>query len=342
LLSRPLLLLLFLSCLAGTRCAVHPRHRFDQAALPPAPDYSKGAQWAALPTKQDLADRTPCPYVRDEQAAADVDVFFLYPTTYTGSRRSEHQWNADMADVAVCKKTDESSILFQASAFNGAGRVFAPYYRQAHLHVFFGKDTASAAQALQVAYSDVQAAFEYYMKHWNQGRPFILAGHSQGARHIMHLLRDRVEGTPLEQQLVAAYIVGWPVRRDFFRSLKPCESADQTDCFCTWRTWERRFAQRKANEPQVVCTNPLLWNTAEGQYAGREKNLGGVVRPFCSVRPQFTDAEVWRGFLLATKPKFPGSFLFVRKNYHIGDINLYYMNVRENAQRRAKAFVKAK
>lgn len=335
-LSRPLLFCLCLS--AG--CAVHPRHAFDRATLPPAPDYSYPTQWAALPGKQDPADHTPCADVQDKQATSGTDVFFIYPTTYTGSRKSECHWNADVGDDALCKKTDESSILFQASAFNGAGRVFAPYYRQAHLHVFFGKDTASATQALHVAYTDVQMAFDYYLKHWNQGRPFIIAGHSQGARHAMHLLRDRVEGTPLEKQLVAAYIVGWPVQRDFFRSLKPCENPEQTGCFCTWRTWERRFARRKAHEPQVVCTNPLLWSTTEGAYAEKDKNLGGVLRPFCSVRPQLTDAEVWQGVLLASKPRFPGSFLLVRKNYHIGDINLYYMNLRENAQQRATAFVK--
>lgn len=334
--KKPSLLLLWLPVWVG--CAVHPRSAFDSARTPPPPEYARTEHWAALPDKRDAADRTPCG-ARDEQNTAAVDVFFLYPTTYTGTRRAERGWNADVNDAALNAKTDSSSILFQASIFNGAGRVFAPRYRQAHLHVFYGKDKKSAAQALEVAYADVLAAFEHYLKNWNQGRPFIIAGHSQGARHATFLLRDRVQGTPLERQLVAAYLVGWPVPKDFFQTLRPCQSATDTECYCTWRTWERRYGRRKAFQPEVVCTNPLLWTTAEGRYASADANLGGVVQPFCTVRPNFTDAEVCKGILLAKKPKFPGSILFVRKNYHIGDLNLYYMNVRENAQRRAEAFL---
>lgn len=337
--KKKLLYLLF-SLPLLTSCSVHPRSAFDPTRTPSPPDYALPGHWAALPDKKDPADRTPCPNLITAPADAPVDVFFLYPTTYTGTQRTEREWNAAIDDAALNHKTDESAILFQASAFNGAGRVFAPYYRQAHLHVFYGKDKKSAEQSLDVAYADVLAAFDHYLKNWNQGRPFIIAAHSQGARHAMLLLRDRVEGTPLQQQLVAAYLLGWPVRKDFFKTLQPCQSPDDTACFCTWRTWERRYGRRKAFETDVVCTNPLLWTTVEGKRASADANLGGVVQPFCAVRPNITDAEVYRGVLLARKPKFPGSFLLVRKNYHIGDLNLYYMNVRENAQTRVKSFLK--
>lgn len=333
------LLLLAAAC---TACrSVRPRTPFDASTPPAPPDYSRMENWAAHPDKKDPADQTPCPYLKDEQGGSAVDVFFLYPTTYTGGSRDQRNWNASVDDAGTNKKTDEGTILFQASIFNGTGRVFAPRYRQAHLSVFFGQDEVSAQKALALAYADTKAAFEYYLAHWNQGRPFIIAAHSQGARHSLYLLRDMVEGKPLQQQLVAAYLVGWPVQEDFFKQIKPCESPEQTGCFCTWRTWNRNFALKKAFQRDgVICTNPLLWTTAEGQYASKEKNTGGVVRPFCAIRPQIVDAEVYRGILLASKPKFPGSFFFRRKNYHIGDLNLYYMNVRENAQMRAKAYLK--
>lgn len=332
-------ILFFLALLLFAACrSARPTSAFDPMRVPPAPDYMVSDNWAALPDKKDPADQTPSPDLRDEQANALVDVFFLYPTSYTGSRRAERDWNANTSDAAVNQKTDESSILFQASIFNGAGRVFAPRYRQAHLNVFFGKDQSSNKQALDLAYADVKAAFEHYLKYWNKGRPFIIAGHSQGARHAMFLLRDLVEGKPLEKQLVAAYIVGWPVNDVFFNSLKPCQSPSQTDCFCSWRTWERAYGYEHATQPEVVCTNPLLWTTEEGKYAPKSANKGGVVRPFSTIRPGITDAEVHKGIVLAAKPKFPGSFLLRQKNYHVGDLNLYYMNVRENAQARARAF----
>lgn len=336
--------LFFVSAVLLTSCfacgSVRPKTPFDPAQTPPAPDYARLENWAAHPDKNDPADQLPCPGMQDLQATSGVDVFFLHPTTYTGATSDQHDWNAAVEDTKTNKKTDETTILYQASIFNGAGRVFAPRYRQAHLSVFFGKDKISAEKALDLAYDDAKAAFEYYLAHWNQGRPFIIATHSQGARHALYLLRDLVEGKPLQKQLVAAYLIGWPVPEKFFKVLKPCKTAEETGCYCTWRTWERKFGLKRAFERDVVCTNPLNWTTEEGKYAPKSANLGGVVRPFCAIYPQVTDAEVFRGVLLSAKPKFPGSFFFRTKNYHVGDLNLFYMNVRENAHARVEAFLK--
>ena len=320
--------------------SARPTVVFDPKTAPAPPDYADLQNWAAHPAKNDPADRTPCAEVPNREADAGVDVFFVYPTTYTGSRRDERNWNASVGDAALNRKTDSSTILYQASIFNGAGRVYAPRYRQAHLQAFFTKDKKSAGQALDLAYEDVKAAFRYYLEHWNQGRPFIIAGHSQGGRHGMYLLRDLIENTPLQNQLVAAYLVGWPVEADFFNRVKPCQSPEETGCYCTWRTWERNFALQHAFERDVVCTNPLVWTTREGEYAAKSLNRGAVLRTFCVTYPELADAEVYKGVLLCTKPKFPGSILFRRKNYHVGDLNLYYFNVRENAAARARAFEK--
>jgi hypothetical protein len=327
---------------AGCHRSVHPVTTFDPVKIPAAPDYADLKNWAAHPDLTDPADQTPCPDIKNEEATAEVDVFFVHPTTYTGSDKNQTEWNGALNDQALNQKTDNGSILFQASIFNGAGRVFAPRYRQAHLHSFFTEDKKSAGEALDVAYQDVIAAFDYYLKHWNKGRPFILAGHSQGALHIMTLIHDRIEGQALEQQLIAAYIVGWPVQADYYKQFKPCESPDQTDCYCTWRTWERNFGLKKfaALNNNVVCTNPLTWSTKNRGFAPKTANLGGVVRPFCAVYPNITDAEVLNGFLLCTKPKFPGSILYRTHNYHPGDFNLYYMNVRQNVQARKQAYLK--
>ncbi|TNE56531.1 MAG: DUF3089 domain-containing protein [Bacteroidetes bacterium] len=322
----------------GLACGIHRPSGFDPSGVPLAPDYSDLTNWAAHPDKADAADRTPCPDATDRQAEAQVDVFFLHPTTLT--RNSDRSWNAALSDQALNAKTDSTTILYQATIFNGAGRVFAPRYRQAHLRSFYTRDTASADLALDLAYADVRAAFDYYLKHWNNGRPFIIAGHSQGGRHGMFLLRDLVETTPLEDQLVAAYLVGWPVRDTFFRKLQPCDGPDATGCFCTWRTYERDFALKKAYEEDVICTNPLNWTTQERVYVPRTENRGAVLRTFCAPFPGLCDAEVYKGVVMCTKPKFPGSVFFIRKNYHIGDMNLYYFNIRENAMARAAAFLK--
>lgn len=345
---RFLMSLIFLTGLAS--CSVHPKGAFDAQKAPPPPDYSNPDHWAALPSKKDNADRRPLDSLPDNQAIAEADVFFLHPTTYTGDR-GQKMWNAPVNDAALNAKTDGGAILYQASAFNGAGRVYAPRYRQAHIYAYFAKATEkeTARQAFELAYEDVKAAFQYYMKHYNQGRPIIIATHSQGATHGMRLVKEFFDDKPLRPQLIAAYLVGMPVPRDYFSTLKPCEQPDETGCYCSWRTYRRdHYPEGKAyaayiaditggkGDSSIVVTNPLLWQN-NGEYAPPTLNKGAVLRNFNQIMPQLADAQTYKGILWVTKPKFPGSFLFRTKNYHIVDFNFFYLNVRENAMLRAKA-----
>jgi hypothetical protein len=333
-----LLILLFL---LTASCSSLPRGDAGEQVAPPAPDYANPDAWAALPQRADNADRTPVASLPDNQSTAPADVFFLHPTTYTGER-GQKQWNAPVTDPALNAKTDKGTILYQASIFNGAGRVYAPRYRQAHLHAYFTKDNKkpTAIRAFEVAYRDVRAAFEYYLEHYNEGRPIIIAAHSQGTTHAKQLLRDFFDGKPLQERLVAAYLVGIPVENGYLVQIPPCELPDDTGCYCSWRSF------RKGHTPQyhlpggrIVATNPLLWNTGS-DYAPAALNEGAVLRDFNKILPQLADAQVHDGLLWVTKPKFPGSIFFTRPNYHIADYNFYYMNVRNNAILRAEAYFK--
>ena len=100
------LLLLFVTLVCFSCGSVRPEVPFDNAPHPPAPDYADLANWAAHPDKTDPADQTPCPNIPNLQADAAVDVFFLYPTTYTGDSRNERDWNAAVTDAKTNKKTD--------------------------------------------------------------------------------------------------------------------------------------------------------------------------------------------------------------------------------------------
>src|SRR3569623_1440282 len=133
------------------------------------PDYSDLNYWAASTFKYDTTDNVPKDF-KYEQKDSIADVFFIYPTSYT-DRKMPNGWNANIDDAAVNKKTDESSILYQASIFNFYCRVFAPRYRQANLFAFYTKNKDSANAALNLAYEDVKNAFEYYLKNYNHGRP---------------------------------------------------------------------------------------------------------------------------------------------------------------------------
>ena len=304
------------------------------------PDYSLTQNWAALPSLKDSADLVPIDSWKNEQSTAQADVFFIHPTTFTG-KAPKKKWNADLSDQKLNLKTDRSTIRYQASIFNGAGRVYAPRYRQAHLKSFYTKQhKAEAKQALDLAYEDVKSAFQYYLLHFNQGRPFIIASHSQGSFHAVRLISELVENTPLQDKMIVAYMPGWPVRSDQFKEIKPCLHPDDTGCFCSWRTFKEGYVPDALHYPgqPVVTTNPVSWD-GDKPNCTKEEQLGAVLRDFHTLVPHLVQAEVHEDLLWVNKPQFPGSFLLTMKNYHIADYNFFYADVRKNAQDRVHAYL---
>jgi len=303
------------------------------------PDYSNLHYWAAHPWKWDPSDSIPKP-LRNEQRDSVVDVFFLHPTMYTLKMKSE-KMNADIDNDYINAKTDYSTILYQASAFNQHARVFAPRFREAHIGAYLFKDSSSSIKAFDLAYEDVKTSFEYYLQHYNNGRPIIIVSHSQGSTHALRLLKEFFENKPLYKQLVAAYIVGMAIPKNYFISLKMCNDSLATGCLCGWRTFKkgyRPFYVKRANGNSFV-TNPLTWKTDE-EYAPRKMNKGSVLYKFNKVYKATTDARIKTDILWVRKPKFPWSFLYRARNYHVGDINLYYMNIRQNVGQRTESYFK--
>ncbi len=302
------------------------------------PDYGDLKYWAAHPWKNDPSDSIPEP-LRNEYRDSVADVFFLHPTTYTLKLKMK-TINAGIDNSLINAKTDYSSILFQSSVFNQQSRVFAPRYRQAHIKMFFTKNKERADTAFTIAYEDLRTAFEYYLQHWNNGRPIIIASHSQGSKLAEQLLKDFFENKPLKNQLVVAYVIGWPVPKDYFSSLKMCTDSLQTGCICSWRTIRNGFVPYylKNENGNSFATNPLTWTTGN-EYAPKELNNGSVLYKFNKIYKYTTDARISNGLLYVKKPKFPWSFLYFSRNYHVGDINFFYINIRENVRQRLHAFL---
>src|SRR6185295_14274231 len=166
----------------------------SQDIVPPAPDYSNLYYWAAHPEKWDYSDSIPS-FLIHEIRDTSVDVFFLHPTTYTTNFQNSNM-NGDVNDSNLNRQTDIRTILYQASVFNGSCRVFAPRYRQAHLKAYFQMNSDQSKKAFDLAYEDLKSAFKYYLDHWNQGRPIIIAAHSQGSMHAVRLLQEFFDGKP--------------------------------------------------------------------------------------------------------------------------------------------------
>jgi hypothetical protein len=250
-------------------------------------------------------------------------------------------YNAPIDDSGINRKTDYSSILYQASIFNEAGRVFAPRYRQANYNVYFTSDSFAAKAALDKAYEDVKAAFEYYLQRYNKGRPIIIAAHSQGTTHAKRLIKEFFDSKPLQQQLVAAYLVGMPVEPDYFSSIHACTTPSETGCFCSWRTLKEGYVHPVIEKEKftAVVTNPLTWDSLK-LSASRKENRGAVLLKFNKIVRRVASAQVHEGMLWTVKPHFFGSIFLKSSNYHIADYNLYYLSVRKNAMQRIDTFLK--
>jgi hypothetical protein len=308
------------------------------------PQYSELFYWAAHPDKKDNSDTIPS-FITDKTIDAQADVFFLHPTTYT--RDMQHAMsNADLHDSLVNAETDKGTILFQASVFNGVCRVFAPRYRQAHLKAYLSMNSDASQQAFDLAYADLKAAFEYYMKNYNNGRPIIIASHSQGAMHAIRLLKEFFDDKPLQKQLVCAYIVGWQIQEDEFKKIPVGDSPDAINCFVGWRSYKNgsdggfMIARERGNS---VCVNPVTWTTAESSST-LAQHKGAVARDLAKVYPKTitTSINKERGILWVVLPEAVQAAFESMNNYHILDYNLYYLDIRENVQLRVKRFAEKK
>ena len=307
-----------------------------------APDYSQMNYWVAHPEVKDMADLIPGKgELMEYQSTADVDVFFIYPTIYTKKQHKDHPWFADVNDEKLNDNIAKSTIKYQATVFNASGKVYAPLYRQAHIGVYYANDLSLKVDALEFAYRDVKKAFEYYLENWNNGRPIIIASHSQGTNHAVSLLRDFFESKPLMKQLVAAYIVGMPVDKGTFSYIPTCDDPTDTGCWLTWNTYAKNYYPPDHDiwYEYAFSVNPLSWKSDTTRISFGE-NKGGILRNYKKIRPGLSDAQSINGMVWINKLQFFWGFLFKWDRYHIADYNLFYMNIRENVAERVDAYLK--
>jgi len=324
----PFFLLLLLPFVASAQ-----RTDFDSEQHAPTPDYADPAHWSALPFRNDVADVLPRGEAAIHDSLKQVDVFYVHPTIY----QKGPLWNADLADRKLNRKVDKWPVRLQASVFNRDCRVYAPRYRQAVVRVFYQRDE-DGQKALDLAYSDVKQAFKYFLEHYNVGRPFIIAGHSQGTYHTVRLLREMIDTTDLRHRMVAAYVIGLTVNEAMYTNLRMCDSASQTGCFISWMTYREGFFPEWEYHLQTECVNPLTWSR-DSILAPRTSNIGAVVMNPRRIYKGKTEARIERsqGELLWVRTRAP--WFRLMRNLHVADYGLFYMDIRENVGHRVAAFL---
>lgn len=317
---------------------IKPFRPFDAHKAPEQPDYSNSDNWASLPSKESITDKVPeYSSLKISSDEKDVDVFYIHRTTLL----SNMKWNADIGSDGLNHRTEKEAIRNQASIFNESCNIYAPRYRQATLYSFFDK-TGDGKKALDLAYQDIKAAFRHYLDHYNQGRPIIVAAHSQGAEHATRLLKDFFDEKDLFSKLVIAYLIGMPIHKDTFTNIPCSETESQTCCFVSWSTFGRGIRPNYFQDQYrtAVCTNPLTWNKNE-EYGDFSKHLGSVTLNFKRIDKNIIDAESTHGVLWIRNRKKLSYIPLPLKNYVVMDIDLFYMNIRMNVKDRIDSYFKS-
>ena len=336
------------------RAALVPSVEFAAQPTLPVNAWAERKMWFARPDiGNDPAQWIP-DSVRPESRHGKAAIFFIHPTSFL----DRSTWNAPL-DNAEANGRAELFLRGQATAFNGVGQVWAPRYRQATFGAFL-TGQREAQLALDAAYVDVRNAFDAFIAQAPADAPIIVAGHSQGALHLMRLLRERVAGRPIAKRIVAAYVVGWPisVTADMpSLGLPQCERADQPGCILSWQS----FAE-PADPSQVidtfdassgptgvarrgtamVCTNPLTGTP--NVAAPASANLGTIIPSADLKTGTLAVGKVparctGRGLLMiGAPPEGIGTYVLPGNNYHVFDYSLFWGSIRADAARRLAAF----
>ena len=306
-------------------------------------DYSQAANWLDVPAAL-VKDGTLDGTAADSLKA--VDVFYVYPTV-TGFR----------PETEVCDMTDTMMISgakmvrqIQTAVFDESCNVFMPYYRQISMPKP-GSDYRAIID--YVSKFDATDALDYYLNNLNQGRPFIIAGHSQGASVVIALLENYMTKHPEAlKRMVAAYPIGFAVTKDWRAKTgrKFAEGATDTGVIVSWNT--EGPANLKENNmtlaPGGISINPINWKRDDTPATVKE-NLGSLTYDGKLVTPGIADARVdtVRGSLvvssIAEKELYAipadGAAMFGPESYHLHDYGFFFNNFKQNVADRIKAFL---
>ena len=284
--------------------------------MPGMPDYSDSTQW----------------YVQDRHAPADI--FYVVSTDCDDYLTTDGQLChfADTYNENV-RTALNSEMVGVDRLLSGELNYYSPYYRQCTMHTF--TSDSLVAERLPLALEDVSKAFNYYLKHKNQGRPFVLAGFSQGAMAVLHLLQE-MDSTTFDR-MIAAYVIGANIPQTLLDScprIVPARGADDTGVtICYNSVRDPSCAVHLIGDDNVVAINPVNWCTDD-----TPASLVTVPSPYKPEAEQKTDTLTVRldpATHLLLVDGFSGTdyvlpLIGKEGNYHSREIWFYRTQLRDN------------
>ncbi len=306
-------------------------------------DYSQTACWFQIPV-----------------ITKAYDTFYIPATEFISSSYDEGAPDFATLDNPEMLEGIAGEYLLQASVYEESTNVFVPYYRQAGLKIEVDAwmKTGDMRTALTgMPYTDITAALDYYFQHYNQGRPFIIAGHSQGSAMASLVLQKYFkEHADYYKRMIAAYVIGFAVTKEDLQAnphLKFATGESDTGVIVSWNTEGRKSVEENAPNlvllPNAISINPLNWKL-DGTYAPASENLGSLVIDAEDRKLEIgdlgADAQVVpsRGVVVsngqADHSQMPAFFIdiFGPASLHNEDYTFFYNNIKDNVAKRIATY----
>ena len=277
----------------------------------------------------------------------DVDLFFLIPTSWTSTDADGLYCEIDNASL---REKAPAVVSGAATAFANSCNLYAPYYRQLNLAFLENLKGEKLYEAIgDKPYGDALSAFKYYLEHYNNGRPFILASHSQGTQVATVMLRKFFHDNPdIQKRMVAAYLIGYTINRQDTVTYKNMHEARSATDLGTIICWNVETAEATGESPVAtgngMCINPINWRT-DDTYAPASESKGSYLKENGTYirKEHFADARIntSRGTVIIST--VPSTYLDGRPVFPLGclhnlDYPLYYYDIAQNAADRIAAW----
>ena len=286
--------------------------------MPPAPDYGDASQW----------------YIHDQNGVADI---FYVISTETG----DHLEGADTCHFANTKNTlQRSQMLVEMAAvdtfYTGRLNYYSPYYRQVSMNSLVDAKRFSARMVRAI--EDVKLSWQYYLEHFNQGRPFVLAGYSQGAAAVMAILKEMPDS--IAQRMVATYVLGFKVTTedlDDIRNIRPARGAtDVGVTVCINSVASPDCAVGIISSGNQLCINPVNWrtDTVSASFVYDMPPVMDTLSVACDPEHRLLTVRGFDHQEIMPVIGVPG-------NYHNYELRFYYPFIRQNIADRVDAYLKA-
>lgn len=295
-----------------------------------APDYAASENWAY--------------YSVGEGKSADL--FLICPTVDV---KDEYNMSMDDEDT---RASFLGALNMERGIYEDCTRMYAPYYRQAAMKAY-GLEPDAREPWLELAYSDVSAAFSWYLEHENSGRPIILAGFSQGADMCYRLLAEYFGDEALQNRLIAVYAIGWPCTQelvDAYPQIRPARSAEDLGVVISFDCEAPEIPETfiTPGDTAALSINPLNWKT-DGTPADRSENLGACFTDYSGAIVNEIPAlcgcylDETRGALKVTDvaiADYPAIVPGLPEGaYHVYDYQFFYRNLQENVRVRTQRYL---